>query len=248
MGTGGGEFVHRTRRLLRDRGPSSLQFVGDSIMKTSQLYLAVYNFLQVLGWGYILVKTLCGLAEGKSWPELYFSVETAVKIFQTAAILEVIHSLIGIVRSPFGTTLMQITSRVMLVWPILHTCQTASQSLGVPLLLIAWSITEVIRYSFYALNLFDAVPHFLIFLRYTTFIVLYPMGVTGELLTLFGALPEVAQKKYYTLEMPNALNIGIDFWWVLVIAALTYIPGFPQLYFYMFAQRAKVLAPQKKKD
>ena len=70
-------------------------------------------------------------------------------------------------------------------------------SLGVPLLLLAWSITEVIRYSFYALSLFNSVPYFIIWLRYTTFIVLYPTGVTGELLTLFAGLPEV---RFYTLK------------------------------------------------
>lgn len=64
------------------------------------------------------------------------------------------------------------------------------------------------------------------------------MGVTGELLTLFAALPEVvlffnnkclsfqvAQKKHYTLEMPNVVNMGISFWWVLIFAAISYIPG-----------------------
>ncbi|KAK6061711.1 tyrosine phosphatase-like protein, PTPLA [Cooperia oncophora] len=137
---------------------------------------------------------------------------------------------------------MQVTSRVVLVWPILHTCATARESVGVPMLLLAWSITEVVRYSFYAFTLFNAVPYFLTWIRYTFFIVLYPLGVTGELLTLVGSLPEVAEKKYYSLEMPNALNMGISFYWVLIGAALFYIPGFPQLYFYMFAQRKKVLS------
>ncbi|KAK6031110.1 hypothetical protein OSTOST_02740 [Ostertagia ostertagi] len=51
---------------------------------------------------------------------------------------------------------------------------------------------------------------------------------------------QVAEKKYYSLEMPNALNVSISFYWVLIGAALFYIPGFPQHYLYMFAQREKV--------
>ncbi|ETN87199.1 tyrosine phosphatase-like protein, PTPLA, partial [Necator americanus] len=205
LGTGGAEFVHRTRQLLAERGRSSLQFVDDSIMKPAQLYLFVYNAVQVLGWGVILIKTIDGLSKQLSWPELYTSVETEVKIFQTLALLE------------------------------------ARQSVGVPMFLVAWSVTEVIRYSFYALGLLSAVPFFLTWLRYTLFIVLYPLGVTGELLTLFGALPEVAEKKYYTIEMPNPANMGFSFYAVLIASALFYIPGFPQLYLYMFAQRKKVL-------
>ncbi|KIH58603.1 tyrosine phosphatase-like protein, PTPLA [Ancylostoma duodenale] len=109
------------------------------------------------------------------------------------------------------------------------------------MLLVAWSVTEVIRYSYYALGLFGAVPFFLTWMRYTFFIVLYPLGVTGELLTLFGCLPEVAEKKYYTIEMPNPANMGFSFYAVLIGSALFYLPGFPQLYLYMFAQRKKVL-------
>ncbi|KAJ1352583.1 Very-long-chain (3R)-3-hydroxyacyl-CoA dehydratase hpo-8 [Parelaphostrongylus tenuis] len=142
---------------------------------------------------------------------------------------------------------MQITSRVTLVWPILHVCASARSSVGVPMLLVAWSITEVVRYSFYALGLFNAVPYFLTWIRYTFFIVLYPLGVTGELLTLIASLSEVAEKRYFSLEMPNSLNMDISFYWILVGCALLYIPGFPQLYFYMFAQRKKVLKTDMEK-
>ncbi|XGW33537.1 hypothetical protein V3C99_017723 [Haemonchus contortus] len=215
-------------------------------MKPSQLYLFAYNAVQFLGWGIILLKTVHGISEHLSWPQLYTSVEAEVKLFQTLAILEiffhVVHALLGLVRSPVGTTIMQVTSRVVLVWPILHTCSIARGSVGVPMLLMAWSVTEVVRYSYYALALFNAVPYFLTWIRYTFFIVLYPLGVTGELLTLFASLPEVHEKKYYSLEMPNALNMGISFYWVLIGIALSYIPGFPQLYLYMFAQRKKVLS------
>uniref|UniRef100_A0A1I7X5Y3 Bestrophin homolog n=1 Tax=Heterorhabditis bacteriophora TaxID=37862 RepID=A0A1I7X5Y3_HETBA len=103
------EFVYRTRHLLAEQGSSAFQFVGDSIMKPSQLYLISYNVVMVFG--------------------------------------------------------------------------------------------------------------------YTFFIVLYPLGVTGELLTLTSSLPEVAEKKYFTFEMPNAVNMGISFWWILVVSALFYIPG-----------------------
>ncbi|CAB3399052.1 unnamed protein product [Caenorhabditis bovis] len=215
---------------------------------TLKTYLFAYNILQILGWSVILFKTVRGLLNNYTWPELYADVEKELQIFQTGAILEVIHAVLGIVRSPIGTTAMQVTSRVVLVWPILYTCSTARYSIGVPLLLLAWSITEVIRYSFYAITVAQRpVPYFLLYLRYTLFYVLYPMGVTGELLTLFASLKEVDEKKYYTLEMPNVLNFGISFYWVLIIASLTYIPGFPQLYFYMIGQRKKVLGGQQKK-
>ncbi|VDM43937.1 unnamed protein product [Toxocara canis] len=123
----------------------------------------------------------------------------------------------------------------------------ARSSIGVPMLLLAWSITEVVRYSFYAFSLSEAAPKLLVWMRYTFFIVLYPMGASGELLTIFAALPEVAAKKHFTIEMPNAANIAFSFWWYLVMLILFYIPGFPQMYFYMFGQRKKVLSRDAEK-
>jgi very-long-chain (3R)-3-hydroxyacyl-CoA dehydratase len=45
----------------------------------------------------------------------------------------------------------------------------------------SWSLVEVPRYLFYALNIFNAVPYPLLWLRYSLFAVLYPTGITGEL-------------------------------------------------------------------
>uniref|UniRef100_A0A9J2PNR4 Very-long-chain (3R)-3-hydroxyacyl-CoA dehydratase n=1 Tax=Ascaris lumbricoides TaxID=6252 RepID=A0A9J2PNR4_ASCLU len=189
-----------------------------------------------------MYKTVLGLLAGMSYPELYKKVELELQIFQTAAILEIVHAVVGVVRSPVGTTAMQVFSRVTVVWFILHKVISARNSIGVPMLLLAWSITEVVRYSFYALSLINAVPKWLVWMRYTFFIVLYPMGASGELFTIFAALPEVAAKKHFTVEMPNAANIAFSFWWYLILLILFYIPGFPQMYLYMFGQRKKVLS------
>jgi len=221
-----------------------------AIVKAAQGYLFMYNAVQVVGWSIILMRTVLGILNGATNEQLYNSVELPLQIFQTAAVLEVVHAVIGLVRSPVGTTAVQVWSRVTLVWLVLFKVVTSRSSIGVPLMLLAWSITEVIRYSFYALGLFNATPYFITWMRYTFFIVLYPAGVTGELLTMAAALPEIARKKHFTLEMPNSINMGFSFYYVLIVMMLIYVPGFPQLYFYMFGQRKKILTvePSKKKQ
>jgi len=219
-------------------------------VKAVQGYLFVYNAVQVVGWSVILVKTVLGILSGKSNEQLYNSVELPLQIFQTAAVLEVVHAVVGLVRSPVGTTAVQVWSRVTLVWLVLFKVVSSRSSIGVPLMLLAWSITEVIRYSFYALGLFNMTPYIITWMRYTFFIVLYPAGVTGELLTMVAALPEIARKKHFALEMPNSVNMGFSFYYMLIVMMLIYLPGFPKLYFYMFGQRKKVLTvePSKKKQ
>jgi len=219
-------------------------------MEPTDIYLFLYNIIQVLGWGSVLVKTTKGLVNHHDNEQLYNNVELELQIFQTAAILEIVHTAIGLVRSPIGTTLTQVFSRVVVVWLILFKVVSSRASIGVPMLLVAWSITEVVRYSFYALNLVKAVPHILIWMRYTFFIVLYPLGASGEVITMIAALGEIAQRKHFTLEMPNSLNFGFSFYYCVIVLCLIYIPGFPNLYGYMFVQRKKVLGvePSKKKS
>lgn len=54
----------------------------------------------------------------------------------------------------------------MLVCGVLLATPNAIYSPGLPLALLAWSITEIIRYGFYGFNLLGVVPKVLIFLRY----------------------------------------------------------------------------------
>ncbi len=66
-------------------------------------------------------------------------------------------------------------------WAVLYAFPESRSCRGLPLLLLAWQVTEIIRYSFYFFGLLGSVPSVLTYLRYTLFIALYPMGVTGEL-------------------------------------------------------------------
>jgi very-long-chain (3R)-3-hydroxyacyl-CoA dehydratase len=59
-------------------------------------------------------------------------------------------------------------------------------------MLLAWSITEIIRYSFYAFSLSPTktpTPHWLVWLRYSTFYVLYPLGAGSEAALIYSTLP-----------------------------------------------------------
>jgi len=58
------------------------------------------------------------------------------------------------------------------------------------IMVLAWSATEVIRYAFYALSLTrSTVPGVLVYLRYTTFYLLYPLGASSEALLILSSLP-----------------------------------------------------------
>ncbi|XP_074027035.1 3-hydroxyacyl-CoA dehydratase 1 isoform X2 [Leptinotarsa decemlineata] len=198
-------------------------------------------------WTYLLyqVVTYYLTSPNKS---LYETIKCTVHIFQNAAVLEVIHAITRLVRSDPIITTFQVASRVMVVCGVLMATSAARESMGLGLCLLAWSVTEIIRYSTYTLTLVGAVPYFLKWLRYTTFIGLYPLGITGELLCLYAAQKEVGAGNLYSILMPNKYNFIFNYQHFLVFIMLLYIPLFPKLYLHMFAQRKKVLAsPRKEK-
>jgi len=200
-------------------------------------YLFLYNTLLTVGWAYVFFLSVQNYSDlGGLWRK----VEFPLKIFQTAAILEIVHAILGFVSSNVVLTFFQVFSRVFVLWGILELSPPSQTCFGVPLLLFAWGVTEIIRYGYYALNLVG-LASIIQWFRYTLFIVLYPIGITGELACIYFALSYVKQNGILTAKMPNALNFTFDYQYFLVGTMLSYIPIFPQLYFHMFAQRKKIL-------
>uniref|UniRef100_A0A1B6L6H3 Very-long-chain (3R)-3-hydroxyacyl-CoA dehydratase n=1 Tax=Graphocephala atropunctata TaxID=36148 RepID=A0A1B6L6H3_9HEMI len=207
----------------------------------SNLYLFLYNFVQVLGWSFLLYQVAHHYVSGKSTETLWPEVKLTVLVFQNAAVLEIVHVALGIVKSNLMLTIFQVFSRVMVVCGILVATPSAPLSQGLPLALVAWSVTEVIRYLYYALNIVNLVPYILIWCRYTFFIALYPIGVTGELLCMYAAQKFVGDTQLWSISLPNKLNFTFNYHYFIIYIMLLYIPLFPQLYLHMFSQRKKII-------
>nr|XP_015213784.1 PREDICTED: very-long-chain (3R)-3-hydroxyacyl-CoA dehydratase 2 [Lepisosteus oculatus] len=180
-------------------------------------YLVIYNVVMTAGWLVIAVGLVRAYLAKGSHHGLYYSIEKPLKFFQTGALLEV-----------GGAEL--------------YTFHVQNED-SVLLFVVAWTITEIIRYSFYTFSLLNHLPYLIKWARYTLFIVLYPMGVTGELLTIYAALPYVRETGMYSIRLPNKFNFSFDYYTFLILTMVSYIPLFPQLYFHMLRQRKKVLAP-----
>lgn len=97
---------------------------------------------------------------------LYDTVKCTLIVFQNAAVLEIFHAATKLVPSNPVITTFQVFSRVMVVCGVLMPTLEGRVGPGLPLALLAWSITEIIRYSYYALNIANAMPHFIVWLRF----------------------------------------------------------------------------------
>ncbi|OWZ72921.1 hypothetical protein AYX14_01664 [Cryptococcus neoformans] len=231
-----------------------------------RLYLLGYNILSALLWGHLLVLTLSFLLAPSRppWHQLadrlsgsygYHSLGWCTKWTQTLAVL--------------------VASRLWTVWGVVEAAPEITH--GHPLfttMLLAWSLTEVIRYSFYALSLLSVPAPFLNYLRYTTFIPLYPLGASSEAFLSFATLPALAPvvSRAVTNVMAQAprdimkTKVGREvlWWsakhgggtagaqkewgWIEIVRAglfLLWWPALYVLYTYMLKQRRKVLGKGK---
>jgi len=169
-------------------------------------YLMLYNAVACCGWAVVLAfsfMSVLGYSSpiGGSSLELiqgalasvyaYPSLADVLTYVQSMAILEIVHAAVGFVRSPVMVTFMQVSSRIVALYGIIHSPEAQTQW-GAGLMIISWSLVEVPRYAFYASAIVtgDATkktPYPLFWLRYSLFAVLYPTGITGELTVFISA-------------------------------------------------------------
>lgn len=193
--------------------------------------LIAYNALSCALWAGVLGRTILLFAAGGSG-NVYAGVGEYTKWTQTLALLEIAHIALGILpriylhshscitdsvslgllRSSLFTTIVQVSSRILLVWGIANRFEAPQTSLAYSSMLVAWSVTEVYRYSYYMTNIMGRTPRFLKWLRYNTFFVLYPLGAGSEAWCIYQALAE-------------AKVFNVTYYWVLVAILVTYPPG-----------------------
>ena len=205
-------------------------------MSFKTIYLILYNFLQFLGWTLFFTKVAFGVIKSKSIEEIYEETLLILEYCQYGASLEILHSLLRLVKSSFFATAIQILGRIAIVAILQY--YKSSVSIGYLLLSFAWSLIEIIRYPYYILSLvkgenksFD-IPYILIWCRYSFFIVLYPIGVSGEMITIWNS-----RKDFEKYKLGSKYSVSDLVYPVYIL----YVPCLIYLYSYLFKQRSKVL-------
>lgn len=197
------------------------------IPPTTRFYLTLYNTLSFGFWATCTLRTallIASLAPANELSLIFEKIHSPLlTTTQSLAILEIIHSLVGLVRAPVTTTAMQVASRLLLVWGVMYPFGgmiVGNVSEGTKVgdyaflgCLAAWGVTECIRYGFFAIQVSGLkVPAWWIWLRYNTFYVLYPLGISSECTLVYQALGPAGET--------NPL-----YWWFFVVVLGIYVPG-----------------------
>nr|AKM76676.1 protein-tyrosine phosphatase-like protein [Hypseocharis bilobata] len=211
----------------------------------SNLYLFLYNSLQSFGWALALFRVLSSFVLTKSVGGAYASAGELICFLQTVAFLEVIHGAIGIVPSGALLPLMQWGGRTHFLFAIVRGINEVQELPSVFITFLAWSMSEVIRYPQYALSCLGRCPSWITYLRYTAFIVLYPIGMApGEMWLMYQALPYIKEKHLYG---DSFLGLPFSYYNFVQAVLLCYPFLWSKLYIHMFKQRKSKLAKQHEK-
>jgi len=204
-------------------------------MSNKSLYLIFYNLLQLLGRTLFLLKVTIGLIKSKSLTEIFEETIFLLALVQYASILEIFHTFYKLVKAVLCIVMVENLGRIAIV-ATLQFCKN-SISNGYLLIYVGWSVLEIVRYFFDLLLLvkrnnknFD-IPYFLIWLRYSLFIILYPIGVSGEVITVWNA-------RY---DFNNYSLIGIPISFLLYPLFILYFICLIYLYIYLFKVRSITL-------
>ncbi|KAI0979972.1 hypothetical protein GJ496_003695 [Pomphorhynchus laevis] len=175
--------------------------------------------------------------------DLYQDCRTLIFTLQTVAFLEVFHAASKITRANAWITFVQILSRNFISWAALYRIENTHDCIGTCIILFAWSLADATRYLFFVLSSSGICPWIIKWLRYSLFVVLYPIGVQGELNILWNATQVLRNpniRKDMSITMPNMFNVAVDYLYIIRLSIIAYL-YFPVMYAHMINRRRSIL-------
>ncbi|PGH06769.1 3-hydroxy acyl-CoA dehydratase [Blastomyces parvus] len=244
--------------MAASKAPNGRNLASKPTSTATKTYFVCYNALSFVLWATIAVRLvflLARLVPTGHVAHIFDALFPLLLFTQSLALLEILHAVVKLVRASPLAAALQVLSRILVVWPVMFffsvdrigkekavvgaTSTEPGWKLGdwmVVGCLVPWCITECIRYGYFVLQALGATaPQWLLWLRYNTFFVLYPIGITSECTLIYKAITP-------------AWDIHPLVAWFFIICLVIYVPGSFILYTHMMAQRRKVLKASKKAD
>ena len=225
----------------------------------STVYLILYNTFQTILWAYIIFLSVSTYSENK---EAFWEIVSPYVLLAVGlGWMESIHAALALVKgTPSSAAIQSFGRSHALLIP--YTFTLAQQNypsfyLGslskieatlqvpvLPILFVVWGLSEIIRYPWYTLTSLGLCPNFLTWLRYSAFIILYPIGILAELGGYWAAKSQIETYTGYDLPVSmgeTTITLFKFKYWVIFGIIVLYPIGGPYLYMYMLKQRNKKL-------
>jgi very-long-chain (3R)-3-hydroxyacyl-CoA dehydratase len=188
---------------------------GSCCKKLVNGYLVIYNSLSAMAWAFLLFSLAKSFFADDLHNHQVLFAKTGLFLarLQTVALLEVLHAALGWVRSGVLSNVIQISSRLFVIW-MAAVYSNTGHLWAYGMMATAWALSDFTRYAYYLTQLTGLSSPVLKWARYNFFLVLYPVGTLGEAILIFFAM-----KKWENLNPPLS--------YLLLAVLAIYTPGTP---------------------
>ncbi|XP_060804456.1 very-long-chain (3R)-3-hydroxyacyl-CoA dehydratase isoform X2 [Amyelois transitella] len=173
-----------------------------------KVYLILYNLFQTIGFVYVL--SVMSVRYSKlgydSVIDTYEHVGSAMKFLHLMQILEILHPIFGYTKGGPFVPFAQLIGRIFVLFVMIE-CEPRMQAKPVVFyLFVVWSTIEIVRHLFYFTQLLNKEYPLLTWIRYTAWIPLYPMGISGEAYVMITNIQHFQETQIFNVSMPNDWN------------------------------------------
>lgn len=213
-------------------------------------YLFLYNLFQFVGFIYLFVIFIIHFF--KEGPEtiktIYPSLRNTIKFLNLMQILEIINPLVGYTTGSALLPAIQLSGRTFFIFLLIDRQEEMQAHYATFYLLLVYTLSELLRYPYYMLHIYKVNIRLVTWVRYTAWMLLYPLGFLFEAIIIYRSIPLLEASGKLSISLPNAANFAF------------YMPAFLSLYFncgifflfyfmtsHMYRQRSKILNVLKKK-
>ncbi|GAW82250.1 protein tyrosine phosphatase-like protein [Plasmodium gonderi] len=202
-------------------------------MSVKNKCMLIYNVACCTLWVSVLFISLQYVFNKEKYPIKTFwpNYKNLITVTQSLAVLEILFTLFGLIKSVVSIVTTQVCSRLFVVYLIFN--YLPENNKWIFSCLISWALIDIIRYLFYSLNLLNFHINLLASLRNKLPLILYPIGITSEVVCTISSLKNIHATPFlraYPYSMPNNLNFQIDIYYFCIFVLILYIPGGILLY------------------
>ncbi|XP_028561206.2 very-long-chain (3R)-3-hydroxyacyl-CoA dehydratase 3 [Podarcis muralis] len=212
-------------------------------------YLFMYNLVQFLGYSWIFVNMTVRLFMlGKdSFFDTFHTMADMMYFCQTLSLIEIVNTLIGLIRAPFMPVILQVFGRNFVLLIVLGGVEEMQSKAVVFFIFYIWSMVEIFRYPFYMLSCLDIEWKILTWIRYSIWMPLYPLGILAEAVSIIQAIPVFSSTGRFSFMLPYPLNITVPFSLFLQFYLVFLFLGPFVNFRYLYKQRKRHLGSKKRK-
>jgi len=216
------KFLDKNEKLQKSSNENKIGQQNKTKKNNSELvktYLSVYNIVNAIGWIYLMFEVLWRLIyiqDSLSIAVVWKNNNLLIFTLLLLVFLDIAHIYLGFVTPNAKVNVILLMHckvfRRFHLWLALFLFPESQQHPSVAWMLLSWAVLDIIRFPFYALNIWKLSPKFLYNLRYQSEILMYPIGLMCEFAVWVALLSNIWQYDTLACRFYYAFVISYLLW------------------------------------